>query len=104
MSDHLAETVRIAAGMPDGDDSLQRADTALGNALVGKVQEYLATRKDEWDVELFFEVYGRPPREGGEWAQAIVNGLRSREDIPEGDCRELVEASSKQAIESLRAQ
>src|ERR1700722_20054895 len=98
-----ADAVKVAAGMPDDDSSTRRADEALGNALVGLVQTYLARVSDHWDVDLFFETYGRPPRDGSSWSQAIIDGLISRDDISESDRRSLIEDSKRKAVERLGA-
>lgn len=98
-----AAAVRVAAGLPDDAASSERADVALGNALVGLVQSYLARVSDHWDVELFFETYGRPPRDGAPWAQAIIDGLISRKDISESDRNTLIEESRRKAVERLSA-
>jgi hypothetical protein len=99
-----ADAVRVAAALPDDAASRGRADEALGNALVGIVQRYLAQASNHWDVDLFFETYGRPPRDGSPWAQAIIDGLTSRTDIPESDRLGLIRDSKSLAIEKLRSQ
>lgn len=98
MSD--ADAVRAEAGLPDDDSGAWRADEALGNALVGLVQDHLARVSDHWDVDLFFETYGRPPRDGGSWSQAIINGLAAR-GLPEQDRRSLIEESKCRAVRRL---
>jgi hypothetical protein len=99
----VAQTVRAGAGLPDDDESDRRADAELGNALSGIVQLYLARERDQWDVDLFFETYGRPPRDGSSWAAAIIGALEFRTDIPETDRLDLISRAEQKAIASLTA-
>lgn len=98
-----AQKVRNAAGLPDDEQSLQRADTALGEVLVHAAQRYLSRVSDEWDIELFFETYGRPPRDGSSWSDAILTGLRSRADFAETDKQSLIDDAVAQAVGILRS-
>lgn len=98
-----AEAVRTAAGLPDDAQSSARADAALGDALVSIVQTYLARVSDEWDVDLFFETYGRPPRDGSSWSKAIIDGINSRTDLPKADRQTLIDDSRQKAVELLAA-
>ncbi|MEN4476203.1 hypothetical protein [Mycolicibacterium cosmeticum] len=98
-----AQTVRRAAGLPDDQVSLDRADSALGEVLVIKVQRYLTQVSSEWDVELFFETYGRPPRDGSSWSTAIIDGLNFRTDFPDSEKQELVQESIDAAVRFLNA-
>lgn len=97
-----AEAVRKAAGMADNDDSRGRADAALGEVLNIAVQKYLARVSNEWDVELFFETYGRPPRDGSSWSQAIIDGLNFRKDFPDADKQALIAESVQAAVKLLQ--
>ena len=96
-----AQAVRRAAGLPDDQVSLDRADSALGEVLVIAVQRYLTQVSNEWDVELFFETYGRPPRDGSRWSTAIIDGLKFRSDFPDSDKQELVQESIDAAVRLL---
>lgn len=96
-----AEAVRRAAGLPDDQVSLNRADGALGEVLVIAVQRYLTQVSNEWDVELFFETYGRPPRDGSSWSTAIIDGLNSRTDFPDSGKQELIQESIDGAVRLL---
>ena len=98
-----AQTVRQAAGLPDDQVSLNRADSALGEVLFIKVQRYLTQVSSEWDVELFFETYGRPPRDGSSWSTAIIDGLNFRTDFPDSKKQELVQESIDAAVRLLNA-
>lgn len=72
------------AQLPVTDATLADADLALGRALLSVGQDYLARVSDHWDVELFYEVYNKPPASGG-WAETIMVGLEKRPDIPDED-------------------
>ncbi|RUP27153.1 MAG: hypothetical protein EKK51_27990 [Mycolicibacterium sp.] len=96
-----ADAVRIAAGLGDDGASLQRADAALGQALSGVVQAWLARHRDEWDVDLFFENYGRPPRDGSSWSQAILDALGTRSDIPQADRDAVIDQAKQKAVSAL---
>jgi hypothetical protein len=96
-----AQAVRRAAGLPDDQVSLNRADGALGEVLVIAVQRYLTQVSNEWDVELFFETYGRPPRDGSSWSTAIIDGLNSRTDFRDSDRKELVQEAIDGAVSLL---
>jgi hypothetical protein len=98
------DAVRVAAGLPDDPTAQDRADEALGNALVGVVQKYLARVSDHWDVDLFFETYGRPPRDGSPWSQAIIDGLIFRKDISDADRQEIIDDSRSRAVNALLAE
>src|ERR1700693_2630786 len=96
-----SEAVRVAAGLSDDDASARRADAALGEALVWVVQGYLARVSSEHDVDLFFETYGRPPRDESSWSKAIIAGLNFRKDIPDDDRQAVLEESRQRADNRL---
>lgn len=95
--------MRHEAALPTNEVSLRQADLALGAALVWYVQEYLATVSDGWDVDLFFESYGRVPTSGWGWSDSIIDGLVFRPDISESDRVRLVDQSVAKAVQVLRA-
>ena len=99
-----SELVRNAAGLPDEPASWRRVDEALGGALVGRVQSYLAEASDEWDVDLFFETYGRPPRDGSPWVPAIISALDFRTDISASDRHQILTDSRERAVKVLLGQ
>lgn len=70
----LVGTVMIRAGV-EGPAAEVAATRALGNALVFQVQDHLAQTSTDDDVELFFEVHGRPPAELTSWPLAILEDL-----------------------------
>lgn len=95
------DEVRAAAGLPENAEATSRADDALAEALVAVVQRYLGQVSDHWDVDLFFETYGRPPRDGSSWSGAIIDGLVFRKDISDGDRRDLINECKQKAVDFL---
>ncbi len=89
-------TLLEMAGLPATDANRASGDLALGRALVWAGQEYLARVSDEWDIELFFEVYGQP-RADGAWAQAIMAGFDKRPDISAQDREGILRAAQDRA-------
>jgi hypothetical protein len=79
----------------------QDASYALGDGLVMEVQQYLDKVSTEDDVELFFEVYGRPPQKDEEaWVLAILADLR-RHGLDSGGAAPIVQRAIDRAIERL---
>lgn len=95
------DEVRAAAGLPDDAEATSRADAALGEALVAVVQRYLGEVSDHWDVDLFFDTYGRPPRDGSSWSNAIIDGLVFRKDISDEDRQALITECKEKAVAFL---
>lgn len=91
------------AQMPATEANLAAADLALGRALLRVGQDYLARVSDEWDVDLFYEVYANPPTAGG-WAHTIMSGLESRPDIPAEDRTEILNEALSRALGRLDGQ
>lgn len=90
------------AHLPATEANLAAADLALGRALLRAGQDYLARVSDEWDVDLFYEVYGHPPASGG-WAHAIMSGLESRPDIPVEDRTAILKDALTSALSRLKS-
>ncbi|WP_143542980.1 hypothetical protein [Rhodococcus sp. NCIMB 12038] len=95
------QSLLTLAELPATDAHLAAADRELGRALLWVGQDYLARVSDEWDVELFFEVYNKPPSTGG-WAQAIITGLEKRPDISADDRSEIVQSAQNRALPRLK--
>lgn len=92
-----------AAHLPVDEEHRAKGEELLGRSLVWFGQEYLAQNSDEWDVELFFETYGTPRSGVRGWPQAILEGLRSRNDIPACDRDEIFERARRRTIDRLTA-
>ncbi|WP_141718002.1 hypothetical protein [Nocardia altamirensis] len=91
------------ANLPSDDKTALVADEALGDALIWFGQEYLAATKSEWDVALFFEVYGVPPNPVRGWSRKIISGLASRSDISATDRIGILQKACTQAVQRLQA-
>lgn len=96
----LAVSLLESAQLPVSDAAVADADRALGAALLGVGQDYLARVSDHWDVDLFFEVYNEPPTTGG-WAEAIMAGFERRPDIPAEDSAAMLDDARKRALRRL---
>jgi hypothetical protein len=84
-----------------GPEAEAAATCALGNALVFQVQDYLARTSTPDDVELFFEVHGRPPAGVTSWPLAILLDLR-RHGVDATGAAPLVERAVPRAAEFVR--
>lgn len=101
-SDKIIATMVTDAGLPDDGNSRDLADGALGAALVWFGQEYIAGVSDDWDVELFFDVYGTPPSPIRGWSQRILDGLAFRAEFPAEDRARILDRAQSRAVERLR--
>lgn len=90
-----------SASLPVDDVHLADGDEALGYALVWVVEGYLARKSGEHDVDLFNEVYARPPTDGRGWSQSILSGLKNRDDIPPADQAEMLREAQLMAMRRL---
>jgi len=89
------------AGLPVDDAHVNDGDEALGYALVWVVEKYLARVSGEHDVDLFLELYARPPKDGSGWSRSILSGLKFRDDIPSADRAEMVQEAQLVALRRL---
>lgn len=76
--------------------------TALANALLAVVQEYLERTSNEYDLELFLEVNGRRPEDLASWPVTILAGLRLRR-TPSDEYRAICERAVEIAVRRGRS-
>jgi hypothetical protein len=98
----LQSRILAAAEITDEAGGGRVAARALGNALVGVVQEYLERTSNEDDVELFFEVHGREPADLGAWPANILADL-SRHEIPPDSQNGIRESAVQTAVRYVRS-
>jgi hypothetical protein len=77
------------------------APRALGDGLVTEIQKYLDDVSTGDDVELFFEVHGRPSKDERGWVLAMLADLR-RHGLDSNEAAPLVQRAIDRAITQLR--